>query len=86
MLMWEPQYGDLITRSRFFSWWGYVVGYDGSKEEVMIVRAANPHVLFNLSPSEADKRTITVDLVKIRKDSGYAALQVRNGQSIWFLS
>lgn len=83
---WEPQYGDLITRSRILTWWGYVMGYNAATEEVVVVRAANPHILLGLTPKEADARAVKMDLAKMRKSRGYAALQVRNGQPIWYLS
>ena len=87
MIKWEPQYGDLVTKSGFFfSWWGYVIGYDGAREEVVIVRAANPQTLFTLSPSEADKRASVWDMAKIRNGRGFTTLQVRNGQPIWHIS
>ena len=83
---WKPAIGDVITRHRIFSWWGFIDSVDSAKGIIRVIRAANPQTLFTMGALEQSKRATELDLIEIRQSKGYAVNQVKNGQTVWYIS
>lgn len=89
----KPQYGDYFVWSGWFSTWhGTVVGHDQNTDEVSIIFAGVPFLLFTIDLANEDvveKETKKLLLGKIRKaGNGKFAIQrhdeVQNA-IIWYI-
>ncbi len=86
----KPQYGDYIVWSGWFSTWhGLVTNYDIEKEELYIVFAGVPFLLFMMGDTELEKETkkIKTDDIKRASNGKYAIQQhdQTNNAIIWYI-
>jgi hypothetical protein len=85
-----PQYGDYVVWSRWVSCWhGVVKFYDEEKDELHVIFAGVPALLFTLSEAEQDKETTKLKLSEFRgaRNGKYAVLQhdYQQNASIWYI-
>ena len=85
-----PQYGDYIVWSRWFSCWhGIVKFYDNNIDEVHIIFAGVPFLLFTMSEQQQDAETKKIKLSELRdsKNGKYAILRhdPNANANIWYI-
>lgn len=86
----RPQYGDYFVWSKWFTTWhGLVVDYDKDTDEVAIVMAGVPYLLFTMSQAELVKETIKIKLIDIKRapNGKYAVQHHDQSQNaiIWYI-
>jgi len=85
-----PQYGDYFVWSGWFTTWhGLVVNYDKRADELYILFAGVPFLLFTMNESEQEKETRKLRLadVKAAANGKYAIQQHRPEQNaiVWYI-
>lgn len=85
-----PQYGDYIIWSRWFSaWHGVIKDYDKDTDELHIIFAGVPYLLFVMSDQEQETETYKIKLSEIRSaKNGKYAIQQHDKQAnagIWYI-
>lgn len=84
-----PTIGDYIVWAGWFSTWhGLVVGFDRETEDVSIVFAGLPFLLFTMDPAEQKKETKVLKLAKIRSSANgtFATSQQTEGYTqVWYI-
>ena len=85
-----PQYGDYIIWSKWFTTWhGVVKYYDKDTDELQIIFAGVPFLLFTMSDEEQESETYKIKLSEIRSaKNGKYAIQQQDQQAnagIWYI-
>lgn len=84
-----PQYGDYFVWSKWFSTWhGIVKFHDLKKDELHIIFAGVPFLLFIMTDKEQDAETYKINLAEIKnaKQGKYAVQQSdKQGATIWYI-
>lgn len=85
-----PQYGDYIVWSRWFSCWHGVVKYfDEEANDVHVIFAGVPFLLFTMSNEQQEKETFKIKLSELRsaRNGKYAILQhnYAANANVWYI-
>ena len=85
-----PQYGDYFVWSKWFTTWhGLVVDHDKTTDEVHILVAGIPYLLFTMDETEYEKETIKIKLSEIKRArNGKYAIQHHSqtqNATIWYI-
>lgn len=85
-----PQYGDYVIWSRWLSTWhGVIRQYDKDTDDLYIIFAGVPYLLFVMSGQEQEKETYKIKLSEIRSaKNGKYAIQHHDKQAntgIWYI-
>lgn len=86
----KPAYGDFVVWSGWLvTWHGIVTNYDQREDELYIIFAGVPFLLFTLSETEQEKETKKIKLTKIKNATqGSFAIQqhdhLRNAV-VWYI-
>ena len=85
-----PQYGDYIVWSRWFSCWhGIVKYYDNHVEDIHVIFAGVPFLLFTMTEQQQEKETVRIQLSKLRgsRNGEYAILRhdPKANANIWYI-
>lgn len=85
-----PQYGDYIVQSNWISTWhGVVTYYDEITDEIHIIFAGVPYLLFTMTDQEQKKETKIIKLSEIRTAAnGKFAIQQHDAAQnaiIWYI-
>ena len=68
-----PCYGDYVVWARWFSTWhGLVVNYDRDTDELHVLMAGVPYLLFTMAETNFERETVRLKLSEIK--------QARNGK------
>jgi hypothetical protein len=87
MAKWKPIHGDVIHKINLLnSWWGIVAGVTQNEQVIEVIQAGTPQILFGLGPAEQEKRTVSIDVNKIKSNRGYTVIQNYGGKTIWFVN
>jgi len=63
-----PCYGDYFVWSKWFSTWhGLVVNYDRTTDELCVLMAGIPYLLFTMAEADHDKETIKLKLSEVKR-------------------
>jgi hypothetical protein len=66
----KPAYGDYVIWSRWFTTWhGIISNYDQDTDDLYIIFAGVPFLLFTMSEEEQKKETKKIKLTKIKNAS-----------------
>jgi hypothetical protein len=87
-LSYAPRYGDYIIWARWFSTWhGLVIDYDKDTDEISVIMAGLPFLLFTMDESDHQKETVKIKLSDIRKapNGKYAIQTVEANNAIWYI-
>lgn len=89
-LQYIPQYGDYIIWSRWFSTWhGVIKDYDKNTDELHVIFAGVPYLLFVMSDQEQEAETYKIKLSEIRsaKNGKYAINQhdKQANAGVWYI-
>ncbi len=85
-----PKYGDYVIWSGWFATWhGLVVDFDAEFQQVSIIFAGLPYLLFTLSDEEQEKETKKIPLTRIQNASRGAWAVMRHeeakGLNVWYI-
>jgi hypothetical protein len=77
----------LIWARWFSTWHGLVVGYDKNTDEISVIFAGLPFLLFTMDESDHAKETRKIKLGDIRRASnGKFAIQTIEGtNAVWYI-
>lgn len=84
----KPKYGDYFVWSRWFSTWhGIITNYDEKTQELSIIFAGIPYLLFTMDESDQERETKKIKLSKIVSSAnGKYAIQTTEGNNtIWYI-
>ena len=86
----KPNYGDYFVWSRWFSTWhGLIVNYDKTTDELYIIMAGLPFLLFTMPDSDYEKETVRIKLSDIKRaPNGKYAIQHHDQTQnavIWYI-
>jgi len=86
----KPQYGDYLVWSKWFTTWhGLVVDYDQTTNELFVVMAGIPYLLFTMQSTEFERETVKIKLTDIKRaPNGKYAIQHHDQSQnaiIWFI-
>ncbi len=84
---WDPQSGDFIVWHGWLTHWYGVVASINQDWTVSVIHKGLPFLLFNLSPTEAEKAKKKIDIDKITSSSGgeFSVLQSSSGMDVWYI-
>lgn len=85
-----PQYGDYVIWSGWISTWhGVIKKYDKNTDELHIIFAGVPYLLFTMPDKEQESETYKISLSEIRNaPNGKYAIQQHDKQAnagIWYI-
>ena len=85
-----PQYGDYVVWSKWFTCWhGVVKFFDDRSDELHIIFAGVPFLLFTMTEAEQEKDTTKIKLSELRgaKNGKFAILQHDHqaNANIWYI-
>lgn len=85
-----PQYGDYIVFAKWFTTWhGVITDYDSVTDELHIIFAGVPYLLFTMNESEQAKETYKITLREIKNSrNGKYAIQQQDkatGTPVWYI-
>ncbi len=81
-----PQIGDYLVWSGWITQWhGLVIGIDQRRNELRVLFAGVPYLLFNMPDEERDRNTRRLDLdeIKAATQGKYAILKIEEG--VWYV-
>lgn len=90
MAQWMPAYGDYLVWAGYITQWhGIVTDYDPATDELSVIVAGLPFLLFTLTDVEQKKDTKKLTLSKVRGASkgNFAVMQhdTQQNASIWYV-
>ena len=86
---WKPEVGDFIVWHGFFTHWFGVV-CEVKADEVTVIKAGMPLLLFSMSQSEYDKNKESIGIGMIQSGGSfwhgkYAAIKSMQNTTVWFV-
>lgn len=83
-----PSYGDYVVWSGWFSTWhGLVIDYDKKTDNVSVIFAGVPYLLFTMDEKDHPKETVVIPLLKLRQaPNGLYAIAQNDGKAtVWYI-